>query len=1076
MRTLMPQRLLALAMIAALTTTAGEALAQASKGRIRGRVTDAANGNALPGVTVTVTSPALLGEQTEFTDEDGNYIITELPPGDYLVRFYFADIVSERTGIKLSAGDTLNVSQGIATDKATATTIDIVEKAPTVDVGSASQKTVIDSETVRRTPTRGRTYESVLTTAPGASTDEVGYSFNGSTGPENSFLIDGMNSGSPAYGLVGTRLSLEFIDETQIITGGYQAEYGRATGGLVNLVTKSGSNEFKGDLWLNYTPFQLDGRRIGRLGEAIVREQNRQFREMDFGFSLGGPIVKDRIWFFLGFAPSYTKERYKRYIQRRTANDFDPANAGATYAGDTDSSQECPDYLRDRDPSLCPTGAFATADVTDQNFYSNSWLMNYMGRLDFAINADNALTLQYLGSPSTFDGLFDNINNPNSLGVGFNGEMRGAFFEEDIWVHDILGTYTTKLLDRKLQIELKVGYHHEDYVMTPRETDRSAVIINPVSSLGRLEGYAECGIQTLGDGTTFNPCPVTAYRAGGFGFANDLTATRFNTSLGATVFGQLVGNHEVKLGGDFEIDTYYNRRYYTGQGVIDELGPDSFELQQFGTRDPDTGALSLTPEGFAPTTSSWRQAMYVRDAWQPSFFPGFQLDLGVRLEFEQLKDVNDETQIGLYTNLAPRIGFTYDWTQKGLSKIFANFGRFYEAVPLDINDRQFSGEGIATQEASTCARDVRGVPVEGTCNFLDIDSDPTASLNGGDFHPVIQPSLKGQYTNHIAAGVQVDVGWDLVLGAEYRHVDLGRVVEDISSDGANTYVIANPGEDFDSSVEADLQEDIRTANAAVAAAALGGNAEAQDEALTARDEAVDTLRQYRAVSNSPVPTRNYNALVLTAEKKFTQNWLVIASYTYSRTIGNYPGLFQSSNGQLDPNISSQLDIPELAANRDGPLPNDRPHNFKVLASYFIPTAGTVKDGLTVGLRGSLLSGAPIEVLGRHPLYGPNETFVLPRGSGGRLPMLTSLDLLASYTFGPVQLSASIFNLLNTRTPTNVDQQYTLDRVMPINNGTLSDLATLKNTDGRAVARNPNYGNPTAYQAPLYMRLGLRVEF
>ena len=1072
MRTYMPQRFLALAMIAALAATAGVASAQSSKGRIRGRVTDAANGNPLPGVTVTVTSPALQGEQTEFTDEDGNYLITELPPGDYLVRFYFADIVSERSDIQLSAGTTLNVSQAIQTDKATATTVDIVERAPTVDVGSTAQKTVIDSEIVKRTPVRGRTYESVLTNAPGASTDEVGYSFNGATGPENTFLIDGLNSTNPAYGLVGTRLSLEFIDETQIITGGYQAEYGRATGGLVNIVTKAGSNEFKGDLWLNYTPFQLDGRRIGRLGEAVVREQNRQFREMDFGFGLGGPIVKDRIWFYLGFAPSYTKERYKRYVQRRLGNNAASAPAGSVYRGDIDNSQVCPDYLKDRDPSLCPTGAFLTEDVSDQNFYSNSWLMNYMGRLDFAIDSDNTLTLQYLGSPSTFSGVFDNPNDANSLGLGFNSEMRGGYFEEDIWVHDILGTYTSKLLDRKLQVELKVGYHAETYTVTPREGSISRVINIPERSLGEYEGIASCRIQVLDNGTTFNPCPVTNYGTGGFGFSNDIEVSRLTAALGVTLFGQLVGTHELKLGGDFELNSYFNRRFYTGLGVLTDFGGGSVERDQFGTRDKDD-KIVLTPEGFAPTTESWRQAMYLRDSWQPSFFPGFTLDLGARLEFEQVKDVNGETVIGLYTNFAPRLGFVYDWTQKGLSKVFAHYGRFYEAIPLDINDRQFSGEGILNQEAADCSRDARGVVVPGTCNFVDPNDDPTASLNGGSFG-VVQPSLKGQFTNYISAGVEVDVGWDVVLGASFVHSDLGRVIEDISSDGATTYIIANPGEPIDEGTVSDLQADIIAANAAVTAA--GMDMDALAKAVESRDKAVDTLRQYRAVQNSPKPTRDYNALVLTATKKFKNNWLVQASYAYSRTIGNYPGLFQASNGQLDPNISSQLDIPELAANRDGPLPNDRPHNAKLLVSYFIPTSGTEEDGLNVGLRFSASSGAPIEVLGRHPLYGPSETFILPRGAGGRLPMLTTLDLLASYKFGPVELSASIFNLLNTRTPTNVDQQYTLDRVMPITNGSIADLTTLKNTDANPVTRNPNFGNPTAYQAPLYMRLGLRIAF
>ena len=112
-------------------------------------------------------------------------------------------------------------------------------------------------------------YWAVLTLAPGAATDAVGFSFNGATGPENNFLIDGVNTTDPAFGLLGTQLTLEFIGETEIITGGYNAEYGRATGGVVNVITKSGSNNFHGDIWFYATPFQLDPLIIGRSGEAV---------------------------------------------------------------------------------------------------------------------------------------------------------------------------------------------------------------------------------------------------------------------------------------------------------------------------------------------------------------------------------------------------------------------------------------------------------------------------------------------------------------------------------------------------------------------------------------------------------------------------------------------------------------------------------------------------------------------------------------------------------------------------------------------------------------------------------------
>src|SRR5439155_4127187 len=192
----------------------------------------------------------------------------------------------------------------------------ITEKAPTVDVGNTQVQTQVTSELVRNTPVRGRTYDSVLTLAPGAATDATGFQFGGATGLENNFLIDGVNTTSPSFGSIGTQLTLEFVGETEIITGGYNAEYGRATGGVVNVITKSGSNNFHGDVWFYVTPFQLNGPYTGRAFEAIQTKQHQKFG-FDFGFDLGGPIVKDKVWFYVGFAPTFTTQEATRSVFSR---------------------------------------------------------------------------------------------------------------------------------------------------------------------------------------------------------------------------------------------------------------------------------------------------------------------------------------------------------------------------------------------------------------------------------------------------------------------------------------------------------------------------------------------------------------------------------------------------------------------------------------------------------------------------------------------------------------------------------------------------------------------------------------
>jgi hypothetical protein len=561
---------------------------------------------------------------------------------------------------------------------------------------------------------------------------------------------------------------------------------------------------------------------------------------------------------------------------------------------------------------------------------------------------------------------------------------------------------------------------------------------------------------------------VQNYRVGGWGLLDHITVQRISAAASATYFARLGGTHALKLGFDFEDNIFTHVRNYTGgayyrvntDGSI-EIYREYAEKSADANTNPNGPGIPLPDTGFNSTEKTLNYGAYLRDSYNVGFIPGLTVNAGVRWEAQQVQGADGSTQIGIYDNWAPRVGAIYDFTRKGRGKIFASYGWFYESIPMDINDRSFSGEGsiLAATPGGTCMPNMQGVYDLSTCKPQTMITN--AGISGGSYSSVA-PSIKGMYSEEVVAGIQYDVGYDLVLGASYIHRDLGRIIEDMSPNAGSDFLIANPGEAPDQGAIKDLQNQIANTTDPMKKAAL-----------------VKELGLYQQVNvGFPKPKRNYDALVLTATKRLSHNFLILASYTYSRTLGNYPGTFSASNGQLDPNISSQYDLRELTINRDGPLPNDRPHILKVQGSYFLPFGSNT---MVFGLAFNMQSGTPIEVLGANTLYGVSETFILPRGSGGRTPTLTSFDLHVSYRrqlsrlFG-FEAYADVFNLFNQQEVTAVDQAYTSSNVNPIQNGKIADLVNLKQVNGTQPLLNPNYGKPIGYQSPLSMRVGLRLSF
>jgi hypothetical protein len=299
--------------VVSIALTGAAAAQEATTGTITGQVVDA-QGLAIPGATVTVTSPQ--GPRTFVTDAEGRFHAAFLTPGVHSIRVDlqgFRPATLQRVDVQLGQRVTLpaiTLRVGGVTEQ-----VEVVGSPPVVDTSTSAIGTTLDSEFLERLPTQ-RQVTDVVYLAPGVSTSgEVGRanpSISGASGLENQYIIDGVNVSNTGYGGVGSYsivfgslgsgVPFDFVKEVQVRTGGYEAEFGQATGGIVQAVTRSGGNTFTGSGFLYSAPetFQGDFRQTvlptATRGDEAVNSTETQFT--DLGFTLSGPVWRDRLFFF----------------------------------------------------------------------------------------------------------------------------------------------------------------------------------------------------------------------------------------------------------------------------------------------------------------------------------------------------------------------------------------------------------------------------------------------------------------------------------------------------------------------------------------------------------------------------------------------------------------------------------------------------------------------------------------------------------------------------------------------------------------------------------------------------------
>ena len=307
-------------LILSLLLCGGMLIAQLATGsKIIGTVNDD-QGMPLPGVTIEGTNPKLIGKVTATTGENGVYRLLALTPGEYRIVYSlpgFKPVNRERVYVGIEQTINLNIIMAPGTLEEEVT---VIGQSPIIDIKSTLRGMTLTREVFDLLP-KGRNFDTLVSAVPGVYDDTdllAGISVDGASGAENMFFVDGMDTTALNNGASGQDISFDFADEVQFKASGYAAEFGGSLGGVINVVTRSGGNEFHGEVLGYYSGTALEGTRRQELSlnhqeddeTATYYPYDEYYgdttdKRIEGGFALGGYILKDRLWFFGSFMPVY---------------------------------------------------------------------------------------------------------------------------------------------------------------------------------------------------------------------------------------------------------------------------------------------------------------------------------------------------------------------------------------------------------------------------------------------------------------------------------------------------------------------------------------------------------------------------------------------------------------------------------------------------------------------------------------------------------------------------------------------------------------------------------------------------
>jgi hypothetical protein len=1065
----------------------------ATRGGLGGVVYDQV-GALVPGATVQISGPQ--GQYTVKTDSAGRYEVNGLIPGSYKVVVEvsgFKKFVSDHNTVVVDHTATLDLHLQVG---AVSDTVQVDAGAVQIDTESTSLNAPISDELYESLPV-ARNVSAIFSLAPsvvtGGGTGTSNPSIGGATGLENLYLVDGVTITDQAFGGLGTYnryfgslgsgVNLAFIKEVDVKTGGFEAKYGRADGGIVEIVTKSGSNHYHGALAAYLGPGNWYASRTQLYTSNYVNFIEPEYLsnpQYDLAAEIGGPVpgMKGKMFFFGAFDPSLSQDIAE-------APPGTPLNSHGPYAYSA--------------TTLSWAGKLTWQPLDSLQIEASSF-------------GDPAHHNEIPG-PTWGSGL--TALNASSVGTAYNYGSRDSVARISAtptasWT--VLGyfTYNFNHFDEN---PLHDNYTIQDRTVTPFATNYIGGYEPTKNDDYSVNGETQKRVHLLGDHTI------------GIGYSYDHTnfvdlPTRTGPLFpipGANAAGAdlnpLLGSHAGAIG------QMTNATF--------RLLPSNATCTYCSKLEDGTPVYLQVIRGTYKGLSVLAKSRY-QDAWvDDSYQMNRHLTLNAGIRWEQQWYDGDLLNYLFNDNWSPRLGFDYDPWGDQKTKVFFSYARYQLVLPLDAAIRQLGNEQDDTtwffapkaDASGTVVRDSLGsvIPMMDsahTLNFTPGKNGTKTSFGIPSFASStgegILPSTRMEYENEFVLGVEREITPGTVMEARYSDRRLGRIVEDIGSespegsliDGGYWGGIANVTAATDISVnEQYVPYTAAQWNTAYATATQNGKVPLSSANYVPpaagctydNDTSVangglftkydGTPYNGNCIPNNSVagdagadgkpdgfanPDRRYQELVVEFTRNLRNHWQGRANYRFAKLWGNYEGLFRNDNGQSDPGISSLFDFTAGQIGllgdqfKEGFLNTDRRNVFNMDLAYTAAKDSFMSkvNRMTLGTNLRAQAGNPLSAYASHPIYlNTGEVPVGGRGTKGKLPATFQMDAHVDYPIPfhdryTLKLAFDAFNIFNTQTETGKNQNLDLSPGQP----------------------SVDYGKPTGFQGPLYARGSIRFEF